>query len=440
MAGQSANEPSCERESIALPVLPARSSVRPSRMSRRRATVLVTIHLLMILHVLQWWWTGRTLSPIEPSEAMYTLNDGLLNAGFLFFAASLLATLLVGRFVCGWGCHFVAYQDLCSWLLKKVAIKPKALRSRVLVFAPLALALYMFVWPTAYRWWTGGARPELSNHLLTTGFWDTFPGPVVAVLTILVAGFAIVYFFGAKGFCTYACPYGGFFGLIDQVSVGRIVVSDACEHCGHCTAVCTSNVRVHEEVALYGMVVDPGCMKCMDCVSVCPNDALSFGFARPSLGVRPSAPRRSIRFDFTFAQEAWMVVLGIGVLFVWRGLYGRIPLLLAMGMAGMTAFLMVKTFVLLRVPNVRWQNLQLRRGGRVTGAGFTYLCAVAVFLVFFGHSGLIRFNAWSGHRSFERLALGAAVGRPRAGGQLDRGCGHRQPVRRLPLRRSAALP
>ena len=71
-------------------------------MSRRRATALVTIHLLMILHVFQWWWTGRTLSPIEPSEAMYTLNDGLLNAGFLFFAASLLATLLVGRFVCGW--------------------------------------------------------------------------------------------------------------------------------------------------------------------------------------------------------------------------------------------------------------------------------------------------------------------------------------------------
>src|SRR5207244_4171 len=85
--------------------------------------------------------------------------------------------------------------------------------------------------------------------------------------------FMTVYFLGNKGFCTYACPYGGVFGLVDKVAPGRIRVTDACEECGHCTAVCTSNVIVHAEVKKYGMVVDPGCMKCMDCVSVCPNDA-----------------------------------------------------------------------------------------------------------------------------------------------------------------------
>ena len=60
----------------------------------------------------------------------------------------------------------------------------------------------------------------------------------------------------------------------------RIRVTDACAGCGHCTAVCTSNVRVHEEVRDYGMVVDSGCMKCLDCVSVCPNDALYYGAGR----------------------------------------------------------------------------------------------------------------------------------------------------------------
>ena len=84
---------------------------------------------------------GRTLSPVEPSEAMYTLNDGQVNAGFIFFALAIASTLLLGRFVCGWGCHLVAYQDLSAWLLKRVGIKPKAFRSRILVFAPLALAL-----------------------------------------------------------------------------------------------------------------------------------------------------------------------------------------------------------------------------------------------------------------------------------------------------------
>ena len=36
------------------------------------------------------------------------------------------------------------------------------------------------------------------------------------------------------------------------------------------------------------MVVDPGCMKCMDCISVCPNDALYFGFGKPTIAVSKS--------------------------------------------------------------------------------------------------------------------------------------------------------
>src|SRR5213076_1932146 len=129
---------------------------------------------------------------------------------------------------------------------------------------PLFAALYMFVYPTAYRvLFQPGHRvmPAVANHLVTEEYWATFPSVWVAVPFLLVCGFATVYFLGAKGFCTYACPYGGFFGVADRIAVGRIRVTDACEHCGHCAAVCTSNVRVHEEVRDYGMVVDPGCMK-----------------------------------------------------------------------------------------------------------------------------------------------------------------------------------
>ena len=110
-----------------------------------------------------------------------------------------------------------------------------------------------------------------------------------------------VYFLGAKGFCTYACPYGGFFGVADKLAPGRIRVTDACNECGHCTAVCTSNVIVHREVKEFGMVVDPGCMKCMDCVSVCPNDALYFGFGRPSIGI--STKKVAKNFSLTWPEE-----------------------------------------------------------------------------------------------------------------------------------------
>lgn len=380
--------------------------MRKSRSSRWRALSLILLHVLMIAHGVQWLMTGTTVSPIEPSESMYTLNRGELNAGFIFFSLAILATAILGRFVCGWGCHLVAYQDAASALLKRWGIKAKPFRSRFLFWAPLALALYMFVWPAVYRAWFGIPAPELSNHLVTTDFWKTFPGIGIAVLTVLLCGFAIVYLLGAKGFCTYACPYGGFFVLADRIAPGRIVVDpNACEGCGHCTAVCTSNVRVHEEVDKFGMVVDPGCMKCMDCVSVCPNDALSFGFARPSLGAKPSSPVKPRVYDFSLGEEVLLFGVALVALLIYRGLYGLFPLLLSMGMAGMTGYLVLKAWRLMRDSNVRLQSLTLRRGRRLTGAGVVFGCFVAALLLGLAHSGVVRASSFAGRRAIAALSL-----------------------------------
>ena len=395
---------------VALPVLPGQTNrVRKSRTSRWRTLSLLAVHFLIIGHIVHWLVAERTLSPVEPSEAMYSLNNGEVNAGLIFFALSLVVTIIFGRFFCGWGCHVVAYQDLCTWLLKRAGIRPKQFRSRIPVFAPLALALYMFVWPSVYRLLVGRPFPAMTNHLLTTEFWKTFPGPVVAVATIVVCGFLVVYFLGSKGFCTYGCPYGGFYGVADQVAPGRILVNDACEQCGHCTAACTSNVRVHEEVALFGMVVDPGCMKCMDCVSVCPNDALRFGFAKPSAVARPASPPRPRPYDFTVWEELLMVAVGFGALLAFRGLYGRIPLLLAVGMAGITAYLAIKAFRLVRSANVRFQNLQLKRGGRLTQTGVRFAACAALLFALTGHSAVVRYQSWRGQRVLASLEIGDRV-------------------------------
>ncbi|MEK6798801.1 MAG: tetratricopeptide repeat protein [Planctomycetota bacterium] len=408
---------------VSLPVIgTAGRVVRKSRTSRWRTLSLVLVQLAIVAHVVHWLGAGKTLSPVEPSEAMYTLNEGKLNAGFIFFAAALLSTLIFGRFFCGWGCHLIAYQDLAAWMLKKIGIRPRAFRSRLPLLAPLALALYMYVWPSAYRLATGSPFPEMSNQLVTTEFWDTFPGVVVGAITFVVCGFLIVYVLGSKGFCTYACPYGGFFGLLDPLSPGRIRVTDACSHCGHCTAACSSNVRVHEEVALFKQVVDPGCMKCMDCISVCPNDALYFGFGPPALGARSSAPARRAEGvasraslgrgparDFSLAQEALMIAVGLAALTAFRGLYGQIPLLLAMGMAAITGFAVLKLTRMFRSANVRFQNLQLVRGGRWTRSGMGFAGLAALLILFTGHSLLIQSQVGAGRKAFASLSLSDRV-------------------------------
>jgi ferredoxin-type protein NapH len=249
---------------------PAKAAAKPrqSKMGKWRAAVLIAVHVIIALHIAHWLTTGSTVTPVEPSEAMAFSRASIVNAGLIFFAATILLTAIFGRFFCGWACHVVALQDLCRWMMLKVGITPRPLKSRLLLWVPVFAFVYMFLWPLAYRIYIGDSLAVRGSEMTTSHFWATFPGWVVGGLTFLVCGFACVYFLGAKGFCTYACPYGAMFAAVDKLAPMRIRVTDACESCGHCTAVCSSNVRVHEEVRDWGMVVSPGCMKCGDCVSV----------------------------------------------------------------------------------------------------------------------------------------------------------------------------
>ena len=388
------------------------SAIRKSKTSRWRAGVLIGVHALVALHLTHYLIAGRTLSPVEPSESMYTLELGYVNCGFIFFAIALLGTFVFGRFFCGWGCHIVALQDFCAWIMKRMGIRPKPFRSRLLAFAPLFAAFYMFAWPTLLRLSSksGGAFPGFSNHLMTDSIWATFPGPVFAVLTVATCGFAAVYFLGAKGFCTYGCPYGAMFGGLDYASPGRIVVNDDCEQCGHCTATCTSNVRVHEEVRLYGMVVDSGCMKCMDCVSVCPKGALRFSFAMPSLFKKTPAKPRAKRYDLRLAEELFLAAVGLGATLTFRDLYGGPPLLMSIGLGGITAFVSFRLWQLATRPGVKIQNLELKAADKLTRTGRVFAALTILWLLFTSHSAFAQWHREWGRHYLDETEVSRAEG------------------------------
>ena len=393
--------------------------IAKSKSGPRRAIVLVAIHLAILIHVAHWKITGTTVTPVEPSEAMQTLELGYVNAGFVLFAAALLATLIFGRFFCGWACHVVAYQDACGWLLKKIGVRPRAFRSRLLAYVPLIAGLYMFVWPTLKRhvnfaqwtpdglrrlldwptaasWFDAHPKPDYASRFATDDFWATFPGPLMAVTTVLVCGPLIVWFLGNKGFCTYGCPYGGLFGVVDRLAPLRIRVTDACEGCGHCTAVCTSNVKVHEEVRLFKAVVDPQCMKCLDCVSVCPKDALYVGWGAPAVvtKAKPAKPKRT--YDLTRGEEAALAVVFAAALFTWRGLYGAIPFLASLGMAALTTYCVRLALTLARGRPPSVQNLLLGSDGRVTRAGLIFGGVLLALFAFVGHSFYVQYQDYVG--------------------------------------------
>ena len=386
----------------------SKTGIRKSKTSRWRAAALIALNLFMIAHIIQWQIMGKTVSPIEPSETMYTLQRGFVNAGFIFFSLAILATLIFGRFVCGWGCHILALQDFCGWLLKKMGLHPKPFRSRLLVYVPLIGALYMFVWPVVYRSiWNPEHQPlipKFTNHLVTTNFWQTFPSVAVAIPFLFVCGFMTVYFLGQKGFCTYACPYGGFFGLADKFSPGKIRVTPACNQCGHCTATCTSNVLVHAEVKQYGMVVDPGCMKCMDCVSVCPNDALYFGFGKPTILVPKSDAIRK-NYSLTWPEEIIGTLVFLGSFLAVRGVYALVPFLMALGWATVTTFLTLKMWRLFRARELSFYRFNLKSSGRIKKAGWAFAAFACAWIGLNAQSGWVRYHEFRGNIAFQRIQV-----------------------------------
>lgn len=109
------------------------------------------VYVLMTLHWAHWHFTGKSLAPLELNEVMHTLELGIITAGFLFMCLATLSVLIFGRFFCSWGCHILALEDGSAWLLGRIGIRPKLIRSRVLLLVPAGAMGYMFLWPQAKR-------------------------------------------------------------------------------------------------------------------------------------------------------------------------------------------------------------------------------------------------------------------------------------------------
>lgn len=377
----------------------------------------MAVHLLMVGHVLYWWVTGESLGRFVLSDTMKLLELGEITPGAILFALALLTTAIMGRFMCGWVCHVGALQDLAAWLLRRMGVRPHMFRSRLLGYAPLVLALYMFLWPTFGRLVLGPALrpvwpeaaaavagapfPGFSLALSTTSLWEGLPSLAVAIPFLLVCGGLIVLFLGARGLCRYACPYGGLLLPAEHLAVARVTVdAGKCDQCGLCTAACTAGVRVHDEVRLHGAVFDMNCIKSLDCVGACPHGALSMSLGRPAL-----ASASPVRYDLTWPEELVCLAIGIGTFLTLRGLYDRVPLLMAAPVAVIAAYVGWKALRVLGDRDVVFARAQLRRGGKVTLAGGTFLVLAVLAAGLLVHSAAVRVLVICAGRLDERVSV-----------------------------------
>lgn len=224
--------------------------------------------------------------------------------------AVVIATLLLGRFFCGYLCPLGTLIDLTDrwqnhpqpsakpagrmrnlkfYLLTALGagalagwngafwVDPIALLTRVyaLVLYPLLIMVTNLgldaVRPAAESLgWVGLSHAHFYQPLFFTNI----------IAAILLAAVLLASRFGRRFWCRTLCPLGALLGFLSRWAPFRRKVADGCIECGQCQQQCP----------LEAIAEDPRkhrweeCTLCRECEEVCPVEVISFGFARGKVG------------------------------------------------------------------------------------------------------------------------------------------------------------
>jgi polyferredoxin len=259
--------------------------------------------------------------------------DPLVAASFLLAAKSwtwlllpallmVAATLLLGRFFCGWICPLGTVLDLLTpkkrsrrpitalkgnlkyWLLLPILSAALFNLNLAGLLDPMAIllrGLTFFLYPlmglSARAGWVGlyrvlGERRDaiapaydlLHDHLLP--FRETiYPLAAFSALTLL-AIIALEYF-EERNWCRNLCPLGTLLGWLGRFSLFRRIPAGLCGDCGKCRELCPSTFD-------RDLLVKEECILCMECQMHCPKHRISFRLTPRHSGAGPLLPERRV--------------------------------------------------------------------------------------------------------------------------------------------------
>jgi polyferredoxin len=234
----------------------------------------MTVHLVT-WYVLKFHYVGSI-----GIEAMFSgLSRGIINAGLIYWLLAIFSVILFGRAFCGWFCWFGGYLDLVEWsIIDKLKIKiPRTLP--LYISAIPFVALLAKIYGSLLVNWLDGLPPTFAFLLADTEPWGGQQTGISIIITAILYGPVLLYFFGRHAWCRYLCPIGALLKVFNGLSIGKIrLVSNACNACGRCNRVCDMHVDVLHNLKNYNQVRDLDCIRCLKCTDECPNEAIAFTF------------------------------------------------------------------------------------------------------------------------------------------------------------------
>ncbi len=183
----------------------------------------------------------------------------------------LMATLILGRFYCGWICPatfiYELNDNLAVWLRKLGFPIGQRKLDRRIKYAVLVLGLLMSMYFGAVMFGSIYPPAIIGREIYYTIALGGFGAGAVFFLATLAFDLMVT----RRGFCRYICPGGALYSILGRYRLLRIKREvSSCNDCAKCNVACQFGLQPQQDD--FGME----CNNCTACIAVCPTDALKF--------------------------------------------------------------------------------------------------------------------------------------------------------------------
>jgi ferredoxin-type protein NapH len=321
----------------------------------------IILMLLMMLHLVTWYALGLHAVGSIGIEALFSgLSRGIVNAGFVFWALVMLSVLLFGRAFCGWFCWFGGYLDLVEWGITD-KLKVKLPRSMPLYLAAIPfVALFTKIYGSLLLNWLKNFPTSFTLRLADTEPWGGQQTGASILITIVLYGPVLLYFFGRRAWCRYLCPIGALLKAFSWLGIGRVrLVNGNCTGCGKCNRVCAMQVDVMGSLRTRGQVDSPDCIRCLKCTDACPKGAIAFRMRSPGdVALNATA---AARMEKASLERGRLSAIDVAVVVLWVGVTLFFTLTARQGApqevkVAMSAGLLLMIYAAVRVAQKSWHR------------------------------------------------------------------------------------